>query len=294
MTWIQSVVIAIIEGVTEFLPISSTAHIKFAKAIMQMDPKEPFSNMFDIVIQFAAIMAVIVLYFKKFVDFKRISFYIKLVIAVIPALICGALLKKHIDHVLGDVRIIACITLAGGVVLLFVDNWFKKPLVHHEEDITYPQAFKVGCFQVLSILFPGLSRSASTIIGGLATRLNRKTAAEFSFFLAVPTMAAATIKELWDTYKETPEVFHSSDHNAMLLAGCLIAFVVSLIAVKSFITYVQKHSFRAFGIYRIIAGIAVLAMIYTGVIKNEINKPTAPQGTFAPATTSAPAIVKAA
>jgi undecaprenyl-diphosphatase len=292
MTWIQSVVIAIIEGVTEFLPISSTAHIKFAKAIMQMDPKEPFSNMFDIVIQFAAIMAVIVLYFKKFVDFKRISFYIKLVIAVLPALICGALLKKHIDHILGDVRIIAIITLAGGVVLLFIDNWFKKPLVHNEQDISYPQAFKIGCFQVLSILFPGLSRSASTIIGGLATRLNRKTAAEFSFFLAVPTMAAATIKELWDTYKETPEVFYSSN-NTMLLVGCLIAFVVSLIAVKSFITYVQKHSFRAFGIYRIIAGIAVLAMIYTGIIKNENSKPPAPQGTFAPTKTPAPSIVKA-
>jgi len=142
MTWIQSVVIAIVEGITEFLPISSTAHIKFTKAIMQMDPKEPFSNMFDIVIQFAAILAVIVLYWKRFVNFKDVSFYIKLIIAVIPALVFGAILKKHIDHVLGDIRIIACITLAGGIVLLFVDNWFKKPVVHQEEDITYPQSLQ--------------------------------------------------------------------------------------------------------------------------------------------------------
>jgi undecaprenyl-diphosphatase len=268
MTWMQSVIIAIVEGVTEFLPISSTAHIKFTKAIMQMDPNEPFSNMFDIVIQFAAILAVIVLYFKRFVNFKDISFYIKLVIAVFPALLFGALLKKHIEHILGDIAIIAWVTLTGGVILLFVDTWFKKPVVHREEDITYQQALKVGLFQVLSILFPGLSRSASTIIGGLATRLDRKVAAEFSFFLAVPTMAAATVKELYDTYNHSREVFHSSNTN-MLLVGCLISFIVSVIAVKSFITYVQRHSFRAFGVYRIIAGIAVLAMIYAGVIKHE-------------------------
>ncbi len=271
MTWLQSIVIAVVEGITEFLPISSTAHIKFTKAIMQMDPKEPFSNMFDIVIQFAAILAVIILYWKKFVNFKHVSFYIKLVIAVIPALIFGALLKKHIEHILGNVTIIACITLLGGIVLLFVDKWFKKPVVTEEENITYPQSLKIGCFQILSILFPGLSRSASTIIGGLASGLNRKVAAEFSFFLAVPTMAAATAKELLDTYKETPEVFHSSN-NAMLMVGCLIAFVVSLVAVKSFITYIQHHSFRAFGVYRIIAGIAVLVMIYMGVIKNDTSE----------------------
>jgi len=271
MTWIQSVVIAIVEGITEFLPISSTAHIKFTKAIMQMDPKEPFSNMFDIVIQFAAILAVIVLYWKRFVNFKDVSFYIKLIIAVIPALVFGAILKKHIDHVLGDIRIIACITLAGGIVLLFVDNWFKKPVVHQEEDITYPQSLKIGFFQILSILFPGLSRSASTIIGGLATRLDRKVAAEFSFFLAIPTMAAATAKELLDTYKESPGVFHSSNIN-MLLVGCLISFVVSLIVVKAFITYIQHHTFRAFGVYRILAAGVIFLLIYQGVIKNEAPK----------------------
>ena len=271
MTWIQSVVIAIVEGVTEFLPISSTAHIKFTKAIMQMDPHEPFGNMFDIVIQFAAIMAVIVLYWKKFVNFRHISFYIKLVIAVIPALVFGALLKKHIDHILGNVTIIACITILGGVLLLFIENLFKKPVVHDEADINYVQAFKVGMYQILSILFPGLSRSAATILGGMASKLNKSVAAEFSFFLAVPTMAAATAKEVLDTYKETPEVFHSSN-NAMLAVGCAVSFVVSLLAIKSFITYIQKHSFKAFGVYRIIAGIAVLILIFTGVIKKDEPK----------------------
>ncbi len=278
MTWLQSVVIAVIEGVTEFLPISSTAHIKFTKAIMQMDPHEPFSNMFDIVIQFAAVMAVIVLYWKKFLNFKGIAFYVKLIIAVIPALVFGLLLKKHIAHLLGNVTAIACITLLGGVLLLFVDNWFKKPSIHNEEDITNGQALKIGLFQILSIIFPGLSRSASTIIGGMASKLDKKVAAEFSFFLAVPTMAAATAKDILDTYKETPEVFHSSNIS-MLLVGCLISFVVSVLAIKSFITYVQKHSFKAFGVYRIIAGAAILALIFTGVIKKEPKEETTPKPT---------------
>ncbi len=268
MTWLQSVIIAIVEGVTEFLPISSTAHIKFTKAILHMDAHDPFSNMFDIVIQLAAIMAVLVLYWKKFINFKHFSFYIKLIVAVIPALLFGALLKKHIDHILGNVTIIAIITVLGGVLLLFIDNWFKRPVVHDEEAITNTHALKIGLFQILSILFPGLSRSASTIIGGLACKLDKKVAAEFSFFLAVPTMAAATAKDVLDTYKETPEAFKSSNM-AMLGLGCAVAFVVSLVAIKSFISYVQKHSFRAFGVYRIIAGLAILALIFTGVIAKE-------------------------
>lgn len=274
MTWLQSIVIAIVEGVTEFLPISSTAHIKFSKALMGMDPHEPFSNMYDIVIQFAAIMAVIVLYWKKFLNFKGFSFYIKLIIAVVPALIFGALMKKHIDKVLGDVTIIASITLLGGILLLFIDNWFKAPTVHRDEDVTNGQALKVGLFQILSILFPGLSRSASTIIGGMASKLDKKVAAEFSFFLAVPTMAAATAKDILDTYKETPQVFHDTSNMSMLIAGCLVSFLVSILAIRSFISYVQKHSFRVFGIYRIIAGIAILALIFTGVIKKEAKKDT--------------------
>lgn len=271
MTWLQSVLIAIIEGVTEFLPISSTAHIKFTKALLHMDAHDPFSNMFDIVIQLAAIMAVLVLYWRKFLNFKGLGFYIKLVIAVIPALIFGAALKKHIDHVLGNVTIIACITLLGGVLLLFIDNWFKRPVIHDEERVTNLDALKIGLFQILSILFPGLSRSASTIIGGMVCKLDKKVAAEFSFFLAVPTMAAATAKDVLDTYKDTPEAFHSSNMG-MLAVGCVVSFAVSLVAIKSFIGYVQRHSFRAFGVYRIIAGAAILALIFTGVIAKD-DKP---------------------
>ncbi len=268
MTWLQSVIIAVVEGVTEFLPISSTAHIKFTKAILHMDAHDPFSNMFDIVIQLAAIMAVLVLYWKKFINFKTFGFYIKLIIAVIPALVFGALLKKHIDHVLGNVTIIATITLLGGVLLLFIDNWFKSPTTHTEEGITNGQALKIGMFQILSILLPGLSRSASTIIGGLASKLDKKVAAEFSFFLAVPTMAAATAKDVLDTFQESKEVFNPTNM-AMLAVGCAVAFLVSLVAIKSFITYVQKHSFRAFGVYRITAGITILILIFTGVIVKE-------------------------
>jgi undecaprenyl-diphosphatase len=265
MTWFQAIITAIVEGITEFLPISSTAHMKFAQAFMHVDPKDAFINMFDIVIQFAAILAVIVLYWKKFVNFKHISFYLKLVVAVIPSLIFGALLKKHIEHVLGNITVIATITVLGGIVLLFIDNAFKKPVVTNEDDISYNRALKIGCFQILAIIFPGLSRSAATIIGGMASKLTRSVAAEFSFFLAVPTMAAATVKDLWDTYKETPEVFHSSNVN-MLGVGCVIAFIVSVLSIKFFITYLQKHGFRIFGIYRIIAGLIILGLIFAKVI----------------------------
>lgn len=281
MTWLQAIIIAIIEGVTEFLPISSTAHIKYCKAIMGMSTSDAFSNMFDIVIQFAAILAVLVLYWRKFLHFKSLSFYIKLVIAVVPSLLVGLLLKKHIEHLLGNVSIIAIITILGGVLLLFIERLFQKSNVHSEEAIHPIAAFKIGCFQVLSILFPGFSRSAATILGGMASGLDKKTAAEFSFFLAVPTMAAATAKDILDTYKESPEVFHSSNMS-MLLVGCLVSFIVSILAIKSFIAYVQRNSFTVFGIYRIVIGLAILGLIYTGVIKTnafdkraEVAAPTA-------------------
>lgn len=265
MTWFQSIITAIVEGLTEFIPISSTAHMKFAQAFMHVDPNDAFVNMFDIVIQFAAILAVIILYWKKFVNLKNMTFYIKLFVAVIPSLIFGALLKKHIEAVLGNVMVIAIVTVLGGVVLIFIDNLFKNLTIDKEEDITYGMALKIGFYQILAIVFPGLSRSAATIIGGLSAKLTRSLAAEFSFFLAVPTMAAATCKELYDTYKETPEAFHSSNIN-MLLVGCLIAFVVSVLSIRFFITYLNKHGFRAFGIYRVIAGLIILGLAFSGKI----------------------------
>ena len=262
MTWLQSIITAVVEGLTEFLPVSSTAHIKFAQAFMHMDAEDSFTNMFDIVIQLAAILAVLVMYWKKFVNVKSIGFYVRLLIAVVPSLIAGALLKKHIDAVLGNIAVIAAVTLVGGVLLLFVDEWFsRRARADREEDVTNKTALQIGLFQILAILFPGFSRSAATIIGGMASGLTRRLAAEFSFFLAVPTMAAATAKDVWDTYKHHPEALHNSNMG-MLGVGCLISFIVSVVAIRFFITYVQRHSFKAFGVYRIIAGAVILALIY--------------------------------
>jgi len=265
MDTIDAIIIAIVEGLTEFLPISSTAHMKFTNPLLGISPT-PFGEMFEVVIQLAAILAVIVLYWKKFFDFKRINFYIKLIIAVVPALVFGYLLKKHIDSALGNLTFIAWVMVLGGVVLLFVDKWFNKPTVFSEENITPKTSFIVGCFQVLSIIFPGLSRSAATIIGGMSQKLSRSAAAEFSFFLAVPTMFAASAKSFWDTYQEHPEVI-ARDNMMTLLIGSLVAFVVALLAIKFFIGFLKKYGFRVWGIYRIIVGAIMLVLLWKGVIQ---------------------------
>ena len=264
MNTFEAIIIAIVEGLTEFLPISSTAHMKFANPLLGIEPS-PFGDMFEIVIQLAAILAVVVLYWKKFFDFKRISFYLKLVIAVIPALVFGFFLKEHIDTALNNLTFIACVMIAGGIILLFIDNVFKRPLIDSEEKITPRISFIIGCFQVLSIVFPGLSRSAATIIGGMTQKLTRSAAAEFSFFLAVPTMLAASVKSFWDTYQDHPEVI-AKDNMMTLLIGSIVAFVVSLIAIKFFINFLKKYGFRVWGFYRIIAGIIMLILIWKGVI----------------------------
>jgi len=264
MSTLHAIIIAIIEGITEFLPISSTGHMAIASAIM--GDHGAFVELFEIVIQFGAILSVVVLYWRKFFDFKKISFYIKLIIAIIPALVFGALFKKHIDEMLEKPMVIAVIMLLGGFVLLFVDKWFQKPTIDREDSITIKKGFIIGCYQVLSILFPGLSRSAATIIGGMQQKLSRRLAAEFSFFLAVPTMLAATVYSLYKMYKENPEVLTHSGNMGTLLLGCAIAFVVAILAIKFFITYLQKHGFRLFGWYRIIVGLALIILFYTGVI----------------------------
>lgn len=263
MSTLHAIIIAIIEGLTEFLPISSTGHMAIASAIM--GDRGDFARLFEIVIQFGAILSVVVLYWRKFFDFKKISFYIKLIIAIIPALGFGFFFKKHIDAMLEKPMIIALIMLLGGIVLLFVDKWFQKPAIDKEENISNKQAFIIGVYQVLSIIFPGLSRSAATIIGGMQQKLTRRLAAEFSFFLAVPTMLAATVKSLYDIYKEQPQVLNT-DNLSTLLMGCAIAFVVALLAIRFFVGFLQKHGFRLFGWYRIIVGVALLILFYTGVI----------------------------
>jgi undecaprenyl-diphosphatase len=264
MSLIQAIVIAIIEGITEFLPISSTAHMKFANPLIGVQTNA-FSDLYEIVIQLAAILAVVVLYHKRFFDFKKIGFYFKLVIALIPAIIAGVLLKKHIDAMLGNIVFIAVVMIAGGIILLFIDKLFTKPRKHSQEDVTNKNAFLIGCYQVLSVLFPGLSRSAATIIGGLQQKLDRRTAAEFSFFLAVPTMLAASVKSAWDVHKTNPEVF-AKDSMTLLAIGSVIAFAVALLAIRFFITYLARHGFRLFGYYRILAGSVVIFLVWKGII----------------------------
>jgi undecaprenyl-diphosphatase len=264
MTTFQSAIIAIIEGLTEFLPISSTAHMKFANPLLGISPS-PFSNMFEVVIQLAAILAVVVLYRKKFFDFKKFSFYIKLIIAVIPALVAGFFLKKHIDTALGNLTFIAWVMVLGGILLLFIDKLFNHPIIDAEDKITNKTAFIIGCGQVLSIIFPGLSRSAATIITGMSQKLTRNEAAEFSFFLAVPTMLAASAKSFLDTYTEHPEVLEKSNL-LMLLLGSSIAFIVSVLAIKLFIEFLKKYGFRIWGFYRIVIGLIMLLLLWRGVI----------------------------
>ncbi|HVS93066.1 MAG TPA: undecaprenyl-diphosphate phosphatase [Mucilaginibacter sp.] len=261
MNIIHVIILAIIEGITEFLPISSTGHMVVASSLMGIG-KDEFVKLFEVVIQLGAILAVVVLYFKRFV--KSVDFYIKLIIGVIPAVILGLLLKKHIDVWLGNPLIVAVAFVVGGIVLLFVDNWFNKPAIREEKDINHLTAFKIGIFQCLAMI-PGVSRSAASIVGGMSQKLSRTAAAEFSFFLAVPTMFGATVKDLWDFKKKglfnTPD-FHQDVK--FLIIGSVIAFVVAMLAIKSFITFLEKRGFKLFGVYRIIAGIVIIILYFTG------------------------------
>ncbi len=262
MTWLQSIILAIVEGITEFLPISSTGHMALTSAILGIE-KSAFTKLFIENIQFGTIISVIILYWRKFIDFKQLSFYLKLLVAFLPAAVVGLLLKKHIDEVLESPLFISVVMLLGGVLLLFIDKWFDKPEKTEEPQITYKNSLVIGIFQLLSIIFPGFSRSAATIMGGMQQKLTRKLAAEFSFFLAVPTLAGAFAKSLWDSWKENPEILTS--HNIQLLAlGNLVGLLVAIIAIKAFINYLTKHGFRLFGYYRIIVGIILVIFLATG------------------------------
>ena len=260
MNLIQVIVLAIIEGLTEFLPVSSTGHMVIASALMGIGT-DSFVKLFEIVIQLGAILAVVVLYFKRF--FRSINFYIKLVIGVIPAVILGLLLKKHIDKLLESPLVVAIAFVVGGIILLFVDDWFNKPSVDDEEEISHLTALKIGFFQCLAMI-PGVSRSAASIVGGMSQKLSRKAAAEFSFFLAVPTMFGATLKDLYDFHKHnTLSADQMSQDVKFLIIGSVIAFIVALLAIKSFITFLEKKGFKLFGIYRIIAGIVIIILYFS-------------------------------
>lgn len=255
MTYFEAFIIAVVEGLTEFLPISSTGHMMITTALLGVEPT-PFVKLFTIAIQLGAILSVVVLYFKRF--FKSIDFYFKLLVAFIPAAVFGVLLSDYIDAALENLMGVAVALFVGGIVLIFVDKWFIANNLDEEKDITYPVALKIGLFQCLA-MWPGMSRSASTIIGGMTQKLTRKNAAEFSFFLAVPTMFAATAKKLLDFYKEGITI--QSEEISILLFGNIIAFIVALIAIKSFIGFLSKNGFKAFGWYRIIVG-GILILIF--------------------------------
>jgi undecaprenyl-diphosphatase len=259
MNIFEAVIIAIVEGVTEFLPISSTGHMIITSSLLHIE-KDAFTKLFEVAIQLGAILAVVVIYYKKFFDFQRWQFYLKLLIAVIPALLLGFLFSDKIDQLLESPKTVAITLLLGGIVLLFIDKAFTKHTIETEVNIPYSRAFMIGIWQCIAMI-PGVSRSASTIIGGMQQKLTRKLAAEFSFFLAVPTMCAATGYKLLKGYK----LIHA-DEIKLLLIGNVVAFVVAMIAIKFFIEYLQKHGFKLFGYYRIIAGIILLILIYQGVI----------------------------
>jgi undecaprenyl-diphosphatase len=263
MDLLQVIIIAIIEGITEYLPVSSTGHMIFASSYFGIE-KEEFVKLFQVSIQFGAILAVVVLYWKKFFDFSKLQFFIKLACAVVPALILGKLFDDKIEAVLEHPTPIAIVLIIGGIILLFVDRFFKNPTIHKEEDITIKKAVTIGFWQCLAMM-PGTSRSAASIIGGMQQGLTRQAAAEFSFFLAVPTMLAVTCYSVFlKTYDKSglkgfELILKTEDNTKMFIIGNLVAFVVAVLAIKFFIEIIKKYGFKPWGWYRIIAGILLLA-----------------------------------
>lgn len=258
MSLAQAVVLAVIEGLSEFLPISSTGHMILASSAMGIAHQE-FTKLFTICIQFGAILSVILLYARQF--FRSFSFYLKLLVAFLPAAVIGKLLGDRIDLLLENTLVVAVSLLTGGIFFLFVDRLFQNE-GKGRDTVSYRTAFWVGCFQTIAMI-PGVSRSAATIIGGLSQKLTRKTAAEFSFFLAVPTMLAATVYKLYAA-RQIGEVL-TKEMTGVLLIGNLVAFLVALLAIKSFIAYLTRHGFKIFGYYRILLGSAILGLHLAGV-----------------------------
>lgn len=253
MNTLQAIVLAIIEGITEFLPVSSTGHMIIASSFFGI-AHEDFTKLFTIVIQLGAILSVVVLYFKRF--FQTLDFYFKFFVAFVPAVVLGLLLSDFIDGLLENPVTVAISLLIGGIILLKVDEWFNNPNASEKtQEITYLQAVKIGLFQCIAMI-PGVSRSGASIVGGMSQKLSRTTAAEFSFFLAVPTMLGATVKKCYDYYKDGFELSH--DQINILIIGNIVAFIVALLAIKTFIEFLTKNGFKVFGYYRIIAGIILL------------------------------------
>lgn len=270
MSLFEAIIIAIIEGLTEFLPISSTAHMIFTSTVFGIQ-EDDFVKMFQVSIQFGAILAVVVLYWKKFFDFSNLNFYVKLCCAVIPALVLGYLFDDIIEEAMGNPLPIAIVMVLGGVVLLFIDNVFKHPAIDDEKKIPLSKAIIIGFWQCLAMM-PGVSRSAASIIGGMQQRLTRSTAAEFSFFLAVPTMLAVTVYSIfvkkWSgsgiDRKGYEMIMESQESVTLFFVGNLVAFVVALLAIKFFIGFLKKYGFKIWGYYRIILGLILIVLLMTG------------------------------
>ncbi len=278
MTWLETVIIAVVEGLTEFLPVSSTGHMIITQNLLGIQQGDPFVHAFTFIIQFGAILSVVCLYWKRFFQFDntpapegsnvwqrlkhRFYFYWLLIVGVVPAVVVGLLAKKSgvLDWLLDSVEVVAVMLVVGGVFMLFCDKLLNKGT--EENKVNEKRAFMIGLYQCISVI-PGVSRSMATIVGGMAQGLTRKRAAEFSFFLAVPTMAGATLLDLLDLLKE--DTAWATSHNiAMLLLGCGVAFVVALLAMKWFVSFLSKYGFKAFGIYRIIVGGVIIALLLTG------------------------------
>ncbi|MBR4269743.1 MAG: undecaprenyl-diphosphate phosphatase [Prevotella sp.] len=278
MTWLETVIIAVVEGLTEFLPVSSTGHMIITQNLLGIQQGDPFVHAFTFIIQFGAILSVVCLYWKRFFQFDntpapegsnvwqrlkhRFYFYWLLIVGVVPAVVVGLLAKKSgvLDWLLDSVEVVAVMLVVGGVFMLFCDKLLNKGT--EENKVNEKRAFMIGLYQCISVI-PGVSRSMATIVGGMAQGLTRKRAAEFSFFLAVPTMAGATLLDLLDLLKE--DTAWATSHNiAMLLLGCGVAFIVALLAMKWFVSFLSKYGFKAFGIYRIVVGGIIIALLLTG------------------------------
>lgn len=266
MSTIQAIILAIIEGITEFLPISSTGHMIIGSSLMGI-ASDPFTKMFTVAIQFGAILSVIVLYWKKFipnkVDVRETGiFYLKLFVAFIPAAFIGFLLNDFIDELLERVDVVGYTLIVGGILFLFIDKIFQKNELKENKEISYGSALKIGFFQTIAMV-PGVSRSAATIIGGLTQGWTKKAAAEFSFFLAVPTMFAATAYKMLEFYIDGGTF--GSNEITLLIIGNVVAFIVAILAIKSFISFLTKNGFKLFGYYRILIGVVILVLYYMGV-----------------------------
>lgn len=259
MNLIQTIILGIVEGITEFLPVSSTGHMIIAQKLLAIESTD-FVKAFTVNIQFGAILSVVVLYWKRF--FQTWDFYWKLIIGVIPALVLGFLFSDKIDKLLESVAVVATMLVLGGILMLFVDKWFNKP--NEDQSIGWKRALKIGFYQCIAMI-PGVSRSMASIVGGMTTKLTRKNAAEFSFFLAVPTMAAASGYKLLKLFMDPAGKSMLSENLMTLLTGNLLAFIVAMAAIKFFIEFLTKYGFKAFGYYRILVGVAILVLLFLGV-----------------------------